>query len=227
MGQRHQVYLRLPGANNRPEVTIGIHHQWLWGRTAARSLANLLKFVANQGEYGPFTSNGGRDAMSALEAIYSVDVDSGYFHSVHPLWKWDNESKGPKVGVHDECCADPTLGDNNNGITVIDLSGEKPKYCFMSVGHLECLGEGQENNYTNFKPIDIDQWMTLHYPTYKDGETCGCETCTKEPKYKKGHDKAIKANGEACRALVDFISKFEVLTKAEIKRIFPKLKGVR
>jgi hypothetical protein len=164
MGQRHQVYVRLPekfynqgNANNQPEQTIGIHHQWLYGWTAIRLLRNYLTFVSQEGEQHPKSSDP-TYAYCVLQGSYSCDPDRGYFHGVHKL---------------DQECLDPRKGDNNNGITVIDLRGDKPKYAFLSVGHLETLEEGvqhpddpadgQDISYQNYVPIDAEHWMKLHY----------------------------------------------------------------
>lgn len=222
MGQRHQIYVRLPkkfynknNVNNLPERTIGIHHQWLYGQTAGRQLANLLKFVMNQDtEYGPFKI--GDYAMDALKALYSTDIESGYFNQVHPL-------------DDDDCknwCENPMLGDNNNGITVIDLTEDKPKYCFMSLHHLECLDESQEENYESLEPMSFEKYLELHYPKFRTDKTCSCETCKakKDKKVIAEHKKSAIDFHAKNKELVKFLSQFEILTKKDIKRIFPKLK---
>lgn len=160
MGQRHQVYLRVKNKNNDKTEVIGLHHQWLYGYTAVRLLRNYLTFVgasdsskAAATDYNP---------TKVLEGAYSFDPDRGYHHGVHAGEDMKREAQ------------DPRMGDNNNGITVIDLlDPDNPKYCFMSVGHLECLhdsvqhpGDIQDNQelfYENFIPIDAEQWMKLHY----------------------------------------------------------------
>jgi hypothetical protein len=230
MGQRHQIYVRLPkkfynkgNQNNREETTIGIHHQWLYGSTALRQLSNLLTFVKNQTEYSPLGDKGGvGEAMDALVAIYSVDIQHGYFHAVCPLWG-DEEDGESKVGTPGDECSDPTKGDNNNGITVIDLSGKEPKYCFMSVGHLECLAEGQDENYTNFKPMSAEDYLLLHYPDYKTKKVCGCEYCLKDTKLKASHDKQTVETGKYYQKLIEFFADYKLVTNKDIERIFPAL----
>lgn len=51
MGQRHQIYVKLPdiyfneaNPNNHKGVVIGIHHQWLWGSRALSLLSQFLVF---------------------------------------------------------------------------------------------------------------------------------------------------------------------------------------
>jgi hypothetical protein len=147
-----------------------------------------------------------------LASCYSTNCDLGYYHAVHcfPIDKEDE--------YYEEVCKDPTEGDNNNGITVIDLSGDKIKYCFLSIDHLECLDSeidlqqeqweatkmGQAA-YINFYPISADRWLELHYK--------GKKMKVKDPEY-LNYIKATLAN----------LSKFEVLTTQELAKIFPSLK---
>ncbi len=81
MGQRHQVYLRLrkidygdKNPNNKPETTIGIHHQWLYGQTALRLLNNLMTFWEQTKDdmYPPLHDWYIGDARGILSAIGSV-----------------------------------------------------------------------------------------------------------------------------------------------------------
>ena len=169
MGQRHQIYLRLPkvyygkgNPNNKSETTIGIHHQWLYGATALHFLTRLIDFKqkldADDSDY--YFSKRNYDPNEVLKAIYSCDTSIGYYHGVH------------KLGSE---CKNPFLGDNNNGITVIDFADPAGiSYCFLSLTHLECLREGiVERNefqgdvdkgfYTNLEPISASEWIDLHY----------------------------------------------------------------
>jgi hypothetical protein len=223
MGQRHQIYLKLPArfyyegnCNNRPETVIGIHHQWLYGQKAIKLCSNAMKFIKNQDEYGPLTKTSGvSDAMEALSSIYSLDIESGYYHQTHPLWAYkdDREVIG-EVGAE---CKDPRKGDNNDGITIIDLTGEKPKYCFMSICHLECAEETREY-VKNFIPMSAHDYVKAYYPKYE-----------KETKVKvKGHDGKTKEvdNTEfhaESKKIVEFMAQFEVLTLREVKKIFPAM----
>ena len=133
MGKRHQIYIRVPeidygenNPNNRPERIIGFHHQWLYGATACEVLFNFLTFFEkhreNQ-EYNIFTS---------FRALEELDMLCQFILSYYP----DNAGF---EGMHDisdtACIENPHFGDNNDGITVIDISNiNDPKYCFASLG---------------------------------------------------------------------------------------------
>lgn len=215
MGQRHQIYLRLPeifyfkgNPNNQPERTIGIHHQWLYGRTALRLLNQFLTYSQKTAEIE--LKSWQSDAMGPLTAAYSFHAATGYSQGV--------------CALEDGECSDPMLGANNNGITIIDLCGPVPRYCFLSLHHLECLDIPQESKepgqgfYENLQPIDAETWLTLHYSQWKDGKCRSYKNnaweFTEAPEVKKDCEELIAA-------LADL--KAELLTTKRIKEIFPKL----
>jgi hypothetical protein len=157
MGQRHQVYVALPPGH--PHVrdgkrkNIGVHHQWLYGHTAARLCRNFLTFVLKAkkeaGHYHPF-ENGYESAEEMLKAIYSCDPEFGYYHSAHILDAGEPE--------------DPMRGDNNDGITVFDLRRIHEKrgnvsYCFV------WLYESDDDaKLPAFVPLSARQYVRGYYP---------------------------------------------------------------
>jgi len=211
MGQRHQVYVRLPkkfynngNPNNKKEKNIGIHHHWLYGITAIRLLRNYLKFQENVEPHSLDFMREDYNALEILKGCYSLDIEKGYYHGVHELTDEVN---------------DPLLGDNNNGVTVIDFSKEKIKYCFLSIGGLQCLDEDidiQQDNwkhgnvekpaYINFYPINAQQWLNLHY----------------SENTLRSYDKKDR---EELHKILTHLKKYEVLTLKDLIRIFPKLKN--
>jgi hypothetical protein len=211
MGQRHQIYLRLPkvdyggtNPNNRPEVTCGMHNQWLYGYSAMSSLYRFLKFASKvkDDQFNPLGKVNPNECQAILNNIYSVDIETGY-HSNNSLFPIDRKDTD-----FEETCSDPRLGDNNNGITIIDVADLKNiSYCFMSIGHLECLDKSKVNreesdspSYANFAPISVEEWMALHF-----GD---------EYRLYYIYDR------------VDFIKKnFKVITTERLIEIFPKMKA--
>lgn len=156
MGMRHQVYVVLPTEHPLAKKTpvVGLHHQWLYGHTAARQLARFLTFVQKAGTSmsHPLLS-GFDDPLKILTAIYTCDPEAGYFSNVHPF-----------VGEDAEVCKNPLLGDNNEGITVIDLrklsikNGKrrgKIAYAFVSFGHKDFV----ENT-----PMSAREYVHGYYP---------------------------------------------------------------
>ena len=155
MGQRHQIYLRLPAMyaednpNHKPIRVVGIHHQWLWGQTAMKLLVNFLTFLKkSENQYS------GRDVLEILQCAYAIHPETGYFHGICPELDKDEVEN-------------PLNTDNNNGVTIIDLTGKKPKYCFMSLHHLECLDDDVDaEKVPNLEPFDVETYIGLHYKNY-------------------------------------------------------------
>ncbi len=215
MGQRHQLYIRIKGKSG--PIMLGYHHQWLFGKTAMQTLERVLTFASAslEDKYSPLNEpyDNGYSASNALESVISTDYKTGYHHGVcafqHQRLDSDNS---PDV------LQNPMLGDNNNGITIVDLTGDKPKYCFMSLTHLECLdGVPSCFEVENLVPIDAETWINLHYP--KD---------TKNVYYKDWPKAELVAHAKERTRLVKALSKYKALTQAEVKKMFPKMfKGVK
>lgn len=135
MGQRHQIYIRLPkinfgesNRNNRNAKTIGFHHQWLYGATALEVLDNFLSIYDKhiQDKYACLSERGDHGiAETLIEHVLSVLPNSGSYERLHKL-----------TGTSE--VNNPHYGDNNDGITIIDI--EKPRdvrYAFASLGYTE------------------------------------------------------------------------------------------
>ena len=155
MGQRHQIYVRMPkkfynkdNPNNRLSKTVGIHHQWLYGITALKLLRNFLTFAQNDlPEQHSHLKNYG--SVDILKSAYSMIPKEGYYYNPSFL---ENE------------CEDPRNGDNNDGITVIDIEDGNIAYCFLSLDSLETIQDKFKNNrngYVDFYPISAERWFDM------------------------------------------------------------------
>lgn len=190
MGQRHQVWVRTKDRYNEERQIIGIHHQWMFGQTAIILLRNLIKFHQKNlnAPFGtPEVFQSGYDEQDALVAVYSADPVIGYYHRVTPL------SEFGEINT-------PQWYDNNDGITIIDLSLKKPKYCLMAINGLEC-DHSQEYKVQNFVPLSAQEYLSLYYPNYLEDR---------------------KEFAIALKAIKD-LSKYTVLSPQEVRDIFPEL----
>ena len=168
MGQRHQIYLALPHCNlcngtgiypdmkARPSCNgcagkghpygkvVGLHHQWLYGTLPPHFLGRVFQFIKNSDAHlNQALTNGFENPAEVLKAIYQCDPSEGYYHSLSPL--------------EDEC-ADPRLGDNNDGITVIDLRDPKSVgYCFM-------FFDRPDRSVAPLTPLTAKQYVEAYYP---------------------------------------------------------------
>ncbi len=169
MGQRHQIYFVLPvdpdaDASTRAAPTIvGLHHQWLYGSQPLRKLDQLLAFVQSGIAAGnthymrdkvpswlAYSFNVGSHADSepvrALHAIYSLDLAEGGYASLHTL--------------DAETVADPRRGDNNDGITIVDLrEPATPRFAFMFFD----AGDRGVASKLQLKPMSAATYLSQYY----------------------------------------------------------------
>lgn len=195
MGQRHQIYVKFPGKLG----VAGFHHQWLYGMTAIESLSRVVEFHKNQGEYGPLKQDvayGLDRQCDVITSLYSTDHITGYWHYVHNLLK--EEDLGP--------ISDPRNGDNNDGITVIDVSNGDFRYCFMSIGHLE-----GEVDPKPFVPLTAREYLLCYYPKFLD------------KKARQGKELDQETFDRVLHRLLLVEENSKVLTLAEVKKIFPNM----
>jgi len=139
MGQRHQIYIRLPewksasGNYDRPPYWIGLHHQWCYGMTCLRFLSNTFRYYESDrvSQYPNLKTDA--KAPGLLNAIWGFDMDLPIYspsHITHGNGQSDFHITADQSKVYVDGSIDPYLGDNNDGITVIDFANwEKPRYC--------------------------------------------------------------------------------------------------
>ena len=212
MGQRHQVYVALP--LDHPLVkkgvkVVGLHHQWLYGHTAAKQLARLLTLIkkAGSGLSHPFVS-GFDDPLKILSAIYESIPEEGYYSRVYPF-----------VGDETACCKDPLLADNNEGITVVDLRGlhftkncklvGKVAYAFVSFGH---------NGLPENTPLSARQYVNAYYESLVP--------VVRERTIRQAFKGDKKTTNEAEKRVREVEAlKVSVLTQEALTEIFPTLQA--
>lgn len=192
MGQRHQVYAIVNDKDGKGFKVVGIHHQWLYGRTALLLLGNVLKFRAKGGKFCPFAVDGATyDAAPALAAAYGFDAASGYFHSTHVLE--DGET------------TDPRRGDNNDGITILDFRGKKPRYCFMNLGE----GDSTIMKAPALEPLSAEQYLRLYYPANEA--------------WHESYEKARPQIEREIARLLKPLTKVAVMSRADVMAVFPAM----
>ena len=221
MGQRHQIYFVLPFEveNNGKKINkVGLHNQWLYGQAALSQLHNALSFIGKQDKYGPLcNSMFSNDATEVCKALYSINTSTGYYHAHHVL-------------DIDEC-EDPDLGDNNDGITVIDARDmNNIKYCFM---WLEANDYGIKGKKC-YKPISAKDYVKNYYSDkwLKSELSSRSEALKKDDKLTEDErTKNVQEHLHECMAwqsevyaLADEIDKLaSLLSPKEAEAIFPKM----
>ena len=166
MGQRHQLYFRTWGEKDRKESTDRaikprwhcFHSQWCYGSMPLRLLKWVLEFESNADAYCKLSRKEitRDDIREVITQLISTNAADGYHQSV--LVEDELMVKG---------IPDPNLGDNNDGITVLDLTGKRPKYAFVlledETGYAPLTGEQYAAGYyqkgsKDWKAFKIDSW---------------------------------------------------------------------
>ena len=207
---------------------LAYHNQWLYGRSALLNAINLLKFgkqfdiqtkTSDKGYKGydcPFTPNGMKrfdtpeKITTAIEFIMNYKPtntehsgDAGFGGSFYIGGnEWDE-------GIN----FDFTRGDNNDGITIIDLIHNK--YCFMNISEQNKKGT---NVYrlTQYFPCSAKEYVKAYY-----GESLD----TINPYYIKDKSKEeikkiLEYNRKANLKCYKPFEKFDVLSIDEVKDMF-------
>ena len=168
MGQRHQLFV-IAKIGARYRNLAAVHHQWLYGATALKRCHRLVQIfhaaenripikqelvsaLYRDEEAWKDDSNGRRMALIPFPMITtclilgaSFDPTDGYFHGVHIE---------PFGMEYDE-------GDNNNGITIIDISDLfNVRYCFVDI-----LQWGMESNtpVPRMTPLSASTYLWSYY----------------------------------------------------------------
>ncbi len=248
MGQRHQVFIRVlnpakvlknhikSGDKKKYSTMFGtgeytvlaFHHQWLYGMSAVFNLASVLNFaksITNKKNH--------RNIFSENIMSYEFGTPERFVQSVQSIMELITDTKHPRgVGFERFTFLNPTEpymrefytnGDNNDGVTIIDL--ETMKYCFMNIG-----GDSTIEMAPRHKPISAEEYAHLYYPHTEEEaqKKFKSQEYTQEDKeryFLKGKTmyEVLTQNKKECKYGLDKVKKFEVLTKAEVDKMFPKV----
>ncbi|KAJ7742508.1 hypothetical protein DFH07DRAFT_836669 [Mycena maculata] len=176
MGQRHQVFMvarvALRGATTTRYRCVGaFHHQWCYGRLplkAARRFITLIKQKDNAEIV--------KDELRAIQGKYgsSADTSEPKFPDIPCPYStfllasaWCVDLEGPNYYASGVSFQNSVLettmgsadGDNNDGITVFDVTDPtNPSYCFVSIYGLEAGGRVEER-----VPLSAEQYVRAYY----------------------------------------------------------------
>lgn len=184
---------------------IALHHQWLYGRSAVYVVNHILN-VTN-----PNTMNEYNNPFGESYMIESLDK---YINDVMMLIQVQSNPKFPRgIGIermiflNSECIDENgkynsrwdmrlyfNIGDNNDGISIIDTI--ERKYCLMNISYQE-LGDTSVSNLPSMIPCSAEDYVDSYYP----------------------NNEQLRDNIITCLPLKDF----PILDKLEISKMFPKM----
>lgn len=222
------------------EFTIlAYHNQWLYGRSALQNALNLLKFGkqftkeektskdAWGGYDAPFTINGIKQKYYEPKKLVDTIAFIMNFRPTKTAWVQAGIGGSWYIGKTDEGIReDFTIGDNNDGITIIDLV--ENKYCFMNI-YEQDLDSYDVLRLPMLKPVTAREYVSAYY-----GETIE----TTNPFYFGDHDrskvkmpiakqqKIVNGNIKLNVGIAKGFDKFELLTIDEVQAMFTKMKLV-
>ena len=217
------------------------HHQWLYGRSALHTAMALLSFGSQftkevktgtkawDGYDCPFGVKGmGQNfgtkdkVVSAIQFIlnFRPKATTALEAGMGSAWYIGKEDEGINF--------DYTLGDNNDGITIIDLV--ENKYCFMNIYEQDLEDQYNVRRLPMLKPVAAKDYVACYY-----GETIestnpyyfGDHDRTKVTKTVAQQQKIVDGNIKINRKATKGFDKFEVLTKREIDAMFKRMKQTK
>ena len=219
---------------------LSFHNQWLYGRSALDTALRMLEFAKEFTKEEKTDKNAWGNyhcPISPKGISYNFSTKDKLISAIQFILNFRAKGNSAKEAGFDnswylgtiepEMNFDYSIGDNNDGITIIDLV--ENKYCFMNINtpYNDELGYSA-SDLPQFKPVDAKKYVSAYY-----GETIE----TTNPYYFGDHDKSkvkmskekqqkiVNANIKKNRTFSRGFDKFEVLTEAEIKAMFPKMKA--
>jgi hypothetical protein len=185
------------------------HHQWLYGRSALLGLINILTIAKNAGENNnPFSES---PYFPGEERVNAIKYTLSLFNSrlANLIGRIGIEGFRLLNFNQPEMKDDFTRGDNNDGVLIIDSVSKK--YAFINIG-----GDSTINQLPMLEPVTAEQYVRLYYPqNAKDSLLISAPTDEKNENY-------WKTNTRINKIFIKAIARFEVLTKGDLKILFPK-----
>ncbi|KAJ3021592.1 UNVERIFIED_CONTAM: hypothetical protein HDU68_009544 [Siphonaria sp. JEL0065] len=192
MGQRHQAFAIRRTRKGAVYTVVCIHHQCLYGRGPLFRTAAFCKALAASKT----------EAAAAIEAFEATATDYDLDDTSYSKVPFINKLF---LSIFDAnstyALSDPHYGNNNDGVTIIDISNlESPRYCFVNIGHLE--GQFGSSVPVNL-PLSGEMYVRSYYPQ--------AEFISKPD----------LANEETVVRAISRLANYEVLSIGDLKEAWP------
>lgn len=172
MGQRFQVYVNY-GPNS--EHLFAMHLQWCWGAGSAIRAHQLVTYLeaarqsyrstfglGGRGDVGEGSYDGRREDLYVLKALTEINTVTKSIVEGHDLMQEENDidkycfEEGRISAFPNAIQIDPSLEDNDDGILVIQATGECVKYAFSK--HVYEIKPVSASEYVAGYPPETDKW---------------------------------------------------------------------
>jgi hypothetical protein len=197
---------------NEKTTILAFHHGWLFGGSAVVNAIDILDFSDKEtmADYNnPFNEN------YAFQCMYGKCGVDNFIEKVTMLLNVKKNPLMPRgIGIEDfflingECIdnkgkrnvkscfrEDFTIGDNNDGITIIDTI--ERKYCFMNIYEQE-VGADRIYSLPQLQPCSAEEYLNAYYP----------------PRRKKFDNR---------KKVLALFKNYQVLTLDEVKKMYPSV----
>jgi len=196
MGQRHQTFIKVNNplklkrvyANDTDKklarkifgsgkyTMLAIHHRWLYGRSAVYNINHIFNITENMNEYNnPFSDGYTFESLESYikEVMMLLQVQT---NPLHPrgtgiermiFLNSDCIDENGKYDNRWDMRLDFTMGDNNDGISIID-SVER-KYCLMNISTHD-MEYTDVSRLKTLIPSSAIQYVNAYYPSIDDIE---------------------------------------------------------
>lgn len=188
---------------------IALHHQWLYGRSAVGVINHILNIT------NPDTMN---EYNNPFGESYMIESLEKYITDIMMLLQVQTNPKFPRgVGIermtflNSECIDDNgkydsrwdmrldfTMGDNNDGVSIIDTI--ERKYCLMNIFSQE-IGDTSVSNLPSMIPCSAEDYVDSYYP----------------------QEENVRDNILCCLPL----KHYGILTLKEVSKMFPKMNLIK
>ncbi|KAF9555370.1 hypothetical protein CPC08DRAFT_753139 [Agrocybe pediades] len=163
MGQRHQAFV-IARQGQRYRCIAALHHQWCYGRGPLRAAAQFLSLVQQPQNAWIIHKELDEHTASSLDHDDDIAIPCPFTNYLLSLafsvnLEPDQESVSSRVSAYPVDYGS-TTGDNNDGITVLDISDPfSPSYCFVSIYGLEAVADVPE-----LVPLSAETYVRAYYP---------------------------------------------------------------
>jgi hypothetical protein len=224
---------------------IAFHHQWLYGMTAPAICLNILRQVDKSAspehvfnkEFGTFPYpkdyRGDTDKVDGyFELIETLlfnqfDTDFAAYGARYGVERVVNlveelyDRKTGKMDLSYDYRKDFTLGDNNDGIMIIDVISKK--YCFMNIYKQDKDPDcSSVASLPTLKPVSAEKYANAYYATKRKKLSSYYVEDRCKNDEKKIQELLIENQKKMVFVSLSFDA-YPVLTLDEVKEMFPKV----
>lgn len=192
-------------------TVLAFHHQWLYGRSALLAASNVLEFIrcSNQ-DNNLFSYKINQEAESlptTVKTILSMFTNKLAF----AIGRFGIEHFHLLNFTEAEIRHDFTLGDNNDGIFIIDTIGHK--YCFMNIG----TGDSTISKLPVMTPQTANEYVMAYYPE------CLTDTVMNDSSDINKMECEVIQNKRMNKLFLRSFQNVGLLSEVELVKIFPKV----